>query len=129
MPNFANYDVVSDGNVLIDSAQDPDHDFPLGFDPNINLGIRSVLSYMVDPGSPGVTFKISVVNHDLPNSGQQITTVVVPPTQLASQSPHVRQEVIDANVFKKIGNTLRIQVTAGRANFSDIVIMYKSSSP
>ena len=129
MPNYANYDVVSDGNVLIDSAQDPDHDFPLGFDTTINLGIRSVLSYMVDPGSPGVTFKISIVNHDLPNSGQQITTVVVPPTQLASQSPHVRQEVIDANVFKKIGNTLRIQVTAGRANFSDIVIMYKSSSP
>ena len=129
MPNYANYDVVSDGNVLIDSAQDPDHDFPLGFDTTVNLGIRSVLSYMVDPGSPGVTFKISIVNHDLPNSGQQITTVVVPPTQLASQSPHVRQEIIDANVFKKIGNTLRIQVTAGRANFSDIVIMYKSSSP
>ena len=129
MPNYANYDVVSDGIVLIDSAQDPDHDFTLGFDTQIHLGQRSVLSYMVDPGSPGVTFKMSIVNFDIPNSSQQITTLVVPLTQLPSQSPHVRQEVIAGNVFKKTFNTLRVQVTAGRANFSDIVIMYKSSSP
>ena len=128
MPNYANYDVITDATTLLDVAQDPDHDFPLGFDSNINVGIRSVLSYMVDPGSSGVTFKMSIVNYDLPNSNQQIITLVVPATQLPSLSPHVRQEVIDANVFKKIGNTLRIQVTAGRANFSDIVIMYKSSS-
>ncbi|CAG9931823.1 hypothetical protein [Candidatus Nitrotoga arctica] len=128
MPNYANYDVVSDGITLIDAAQDPDKDFPLGFDPSINVGIRSVLSYMVDPGSPGVTFKMSIVNFDIPDSAQQITTPVVASTQLPSLSPHVRQEIIDANVFKKIGNTLRVQVTAGRANFSDIVIMYKSSS-
>jgi hypothetical protein len=128
MPNFADYDVVSDGIILIDSAGDPDHDFPLGFDQNINVGIRSVLTYMVDPGSPGVTFKMSIVNADIPNSSQQITTPIVPPTQLPSMSPHVRQEIIGANVFKKIGNILRIHVTAGRANFSDIVIMYKSST-
>jgi hypothetical protein len=119
--------VVSDGNILIDAAGDPDHDFPLGFDSNINVGIRSVLSYMIDPGSPGVTFKMSIVNYDLPNSSQQITTPIVPSTTLPSMSPHVRQEVIDANVLKKIGNLLRIHVTAGRANFSDIVVMYKIS--
>lgn len=128
MPNYANYDVVSDGITLIDAAQDPDKDFQLGFDPSVNVGIRSVLSYMVDPGSSGVTFKISIVNFDIPDSAQQIVTPVVLSTQLPSLSPHVRQEIIDANVFKKIGNTLRIQVTAGRANFSDIVIMYKSIS-
>lgn len=128
MPNYANYDVVSDGITLIDAAQDPDKDFELGFDPSINVGIRSVLSYMVDPGSSGVTFKMSIVNFDIPDSAQQIITPVVLSTQLPSLSPHVRQEIIDANVFKKIGNTLRVQVTAGRANFSDIVIMYKSIS-
>jgi len=127
MANFADYDVVSDGNTLIDAAGDPDHDFPLGFASTINVGIRSVLSYMIDPGSSGVTFKMSIVNHDLPNSSQQITTPIVASTSLPSLSPHVRQEVIDANVFKKIGNTLRVQVTAGRANFSDIVLMYKIS--
>jgi len=128
MPNYADYDVVSDGNILIDAAGDPDHDFPLGFDQNINVGIRSVLSYMVDPGSSGVTFKMSIVNHDLPNSSQQIVTQIVTPTALPSLSPHVRQEIIDANVLKKIGNVLRIQVSAGRANFSDIVLMHKSTS-
>jgi hypothetical protein len=34
---------------------------------------------------------------------------------------------VDAKAFNKVGNTPRIQVTAGRADFSDIVIMYKSS--
>jgi len=126
MANSANYDVVSDANTLLDIAQDPDQDFGLGFDSTINLGIRSVLSYMIDPGSTGVTFKMSIVNANIPTSSDQVITIVVPPTQLPSLSPHVRQEVIDANVFKKVGNTLRIQVTAGRANFSDIVIMYKS---
>lgn len=128
MPDYADYDVVSDANILIDAAGDPDHDFALGFAQNINVGIRSVLSYMVDPGSSGVTFKMSIVNYDLPKSSQQIVTSIVPPTALPSLSPHLRQEVIDANVLKKIGNTLRIQVTAGRANFSDIVLMHKSSS-
>ena len=126
MANCANYDVVTDAKTLLDVAQDPDHDFLLGFDLTINLGIRSVLSYMIDPGSTGVTFKMSIVNANIPINGDQIVTIIVPPTQLPSQSPYVRQEVIDANVFKKVGNTLRIQVTAGRANFSDIVIMYKS---
>ena len=128
MPNLADYDVVSDAKILIDAAGDPDQDFPLGFAPNINVGIRSVLSYMVDPGSPGVTFKMSIVNFNLPNGPEQITTPIVPPTQLPSMSAHVRQEIIGADVFKKIGNILRIHVTAGRANFSDIVIMYKSST-
>jgi len=126
MANCANYDVVSDGNTLIDVAQDPDHDFAIGFDSTINVGIRSVLSYMIDPGSTGVTFKMSIVNANIPTNSNQIITIIVPPTQLPSQSPYLRQEVINANVFKKVGNTLRIQVTDGRANFSDIVIMYKS---
>jgi hypothetical protein len=39
----------------------------------------------------------------------------------------VRQEVIDANVLKKTGNTLRIQVTAGSASFSDMVLMHQST--
>ena len=128
MPNYADYDVVSDANTLIDAAGDPDHDFPLGFEQNINVGIRSVLSYMVDPGSPGVTFKMSIVNHDLPNSSQQIVTSIVPPTTLPSLSAHVREDCIDANVLQEMGNVLRIQVTAGRANFSDIVLMHKSTS-
>ena len=128
MPNFANYDVVSDGNILIDAAGDPDHDFDIGLDANAHLGIRSVLSYVVDPGSPGVTFKISIVNSNIPINSDQIVTIIVPPTTLPSQTPYVLQEVINANVFKKVGNILRIQVSAGRANFSDIVLMYKSVS-
>jgi hypothetical protein len=128
MANFANYDVISDGNTLIDAAGDPDHDFDIGLDSNVNVAIRSVLSYMIDPGSPGVTFKMQIVNADLPNSSQQIITQIVPPTTLPSMSPFARQEVIDGAVLKKIGNILRIHVTAGRANFSDLVLMYKSST-
>jgi hypothetical protein len=58
----------------------------------------------------------------------QCSARIVPPTQLPSQSPYAREEVIDAKAFKNVGNTRRIQVTAGTANFADIVIRYKSSS-
>ena len=77
------------------------------------------LSYMVDPGASGVTFKMSILNPG--------ATEIVPSTTLPAQSGHVRQEVIDANVLKKTGNTLRIQVTAGSASFSDMVLMHQST--
>ena len=54
-------------------------------------------------------------------------TEIVPWTTLPAQSGHVRQEVIDANVLKKTGNTLRIHVTAGSASFSDMVLMHQST--
>jgi hypothetical protein len=121
MANVADYDIVSDGKTFLGAGagQDPDRDFPLGFDQHINVGIRSVLSYMVDPGSSGVTFKISVLNPG--------ATDIVSSTTLPAQSGHVRQEVIGENVLKKTGNTLRIQVTAGSATFSDIVLMHQST--
>jgi hypothetical protein len=128
MPNFANYDVITDGIKLLDAAGDTDENFSIGLDSNAHLGIRSVLSYMIDPGSTGVTFKMTILNSNIPTNSDQIFTVIVPPTTLPSQSSHMRQEVIDANVLKKVGNSLLIQVTAGRANFSDIVLMYKSVS-
>ena len=121
MASVADYDVVADGQTPLGAAagQDPDHDFPLGFNQTIDVGIRSVLSYMVDPGAFGVTFKMSILN---PNP-----TEIVESTTLPAQSGHVRQEVIAQNVLKKTGNTLRIQVTAGSANFSDMVIMHRST--
>jgi hypothetical protein len=121
MPTVADYDVVSDGTTTLGAGagQDPDHDFALGFDQTINVGIRSVLSYMVDPGSSGVTFKMTILN---PNA-----TEIVGSTSLPAQSGHVRQEVIAANVLKKTGNTLRVQVTAGSASFSDMVLLHQST--
>jgi hypothetical protein len=58
MPNFANCDVISDGDVLVDAAGDPDHDFSISLDSNVRLGIRSGLFYVVDPGSTGVASKM-----------------------------------------------------------------------
>jgi hypothetical protein len=116
----SDYDVVTDAKTLLGagSGEDRDHDFPLGFN-QINVGIRSVLSYMVDPGPAGVTFKMSILN-------PSATEIVGLSTALAG-SGHVRQEVIPANVLKTTGNSLRIEVTAGRANFSDIVIMHRTT--
>ena len=120
MSSVADYDIVSDGETILGAGagQDPDFDFPLGFDRAINVGIRSVLSYMVDPGPAGVTFKMSILN--------PAATEIVQPSALPAQSGHVRQEVIGANVLKKTGNSLRVQVTAGSARFSDIVLMHQS---
>jgi hypothetical protein len=116
MPNVAGYDVVRDEPIVLG-----DGTFPLGFDQTINVGIRSVLSYMVYPGPAGITFKISILN---PNTND---IQILPSTSLPAQASHARQEVIAANVLQKIGSKLRIQVTAGSGSFSDIVLFFQSS--
>ena len=132
MPNFATYDVVADTATLLSVGGNTIHDFTLDFVPTVAFGIRSVLSYMVDPGSAsGVTFKMSVSN--LLANGTQEFKLVVPETTLPSQHSFARQEVIDGGTFAKVNVTglgvhkLRIQVTSGAANFSDIVHMYQAS--
>jgi hypothetical protein len=133
MPNFATYDVVADAAVFLSVGGNTIHDLTLGFVPTVDFGIRSVLSYMVDPGSAsGVTFKMSVSN--LLSDGTQEFKLIVPETTLPSQHGFLRQEVIAAGTLAKVNvsgvgvHKLRIQVTSGAANFSDIVHMYQASS-
>ena len=120
MATAADYDVVIDAPITL-NAGDSD-DVALNFDSNINLGVRSVLSYMVDPGPSGATFTMT-----LPR-GSVADTVIVPSTPLPAQSGHVRQEVIDENVLTD-PDVLRITVTAGSATFSDVVLMHQSDIP
>lgn len=54
-------------------------------------------------------------------------TEIIPLSTLPAQGGHVCQEAIAAHVLKKTGNSLRIQVTAGCATFSDIVLMHQSN--
>jgi hypothetical protein len=54
-------------------------------------------------------------------------TAILPLSTLHAQSGHVRQKVIAANVLKKTGNSLRIQVTAACATVSDVVLMHQSN--
>ncbi len=119
MPTVADYATARDNPITLGAGagEDPDVDLPLGFDPAINVGIPSVLSYMVTPGPAGVTFRMSIRN-----SG---ATEIIPSTTLPTQSGHVRQELITGNVLQVAGNSLRIQVTAGRASFSDIVLLHQ----
>jgi len=131
MPNFATYDVVTDLPTLLSLGGTTLKDFEFDFVQSADFGTRSVLSYMVDPGSAsGVTFKMSVSNL-LPNGSDEFK-VVIAETTLPSMPPFVRQEVIDGNTFARVNITglgvhkLRIQVTSGAANFSDIVHMYQA---
>ena len=132
MPNVANYDIVTDTTTLLSSGGTTLHDFPMGFVQSVDFGVRSVLSYMVDPGSAsGVTFKMSVSN--LLANGSEEFKVIVLDTTLPSMPAFLRQEVFDANTLKRVNVTglgvhkLRIQVTSGAANFSDIVHMYQAA--
>jgi hypothetical protein len=133
MANFAQYDVVTDVSVFLSASGTTIHDFPLDFTQNVNFGIRSVLSYMVDPGSAsGVTFDMSVSN--LLDTGSEQFKQIVGATTLPSMPPFLRQEVIDADTFARVNvsglgvHKLRIRVTSGAANFSDIVHMYQFST-
>lgn len=130
MPNYSTYDVVIDPPTLIPTPANPLQDFTLGFVPSADFGTRSVLSYMVDPGSAsGVTFKMSISNWV--NGGEEFKQIV-PETTLPSSPAFLRQEVIDASTFMRLNggvgiHKLRIHVTAGAANFSDIVHMYQAA--
>jgi ribosomal protein L32 len=122
-----------DTPVLLSASGTTIHDYTLDFAQNVNFGIRSVLSYMVDPGSAsGVTFEMSVSN--LLANGTEQFKPIVSATTLPSMPPFLCQEVIDADTFAKVNVTglgvhkLRIRVTSGAANFSDIVHMYQFST-
>ncbi len=130
MAHFATYDVVADAATFLSVSPKMIQDFTLGFAPTADFGVRSVLSYMVDPGSvSGVTFKMSVTN--LLSNGTQEFKIIIPEVSLPSGPSFLRQEVIDAGTFEKLNggigvHMLRIHVTAGAANFSDIVHLYQA---
>ena len=120
MATVADYGVVISGQITLNAGVS--YDLPLNFDSNINLGIRSVLSYMIDPAGSGVTFTMTLLRENVAD------TVIVPSTTLPSQSGHARQEVIGGSVLKD-PDVLRIKVTAGGATFTDMVIMHQSDIP
>jgi len=126
MPRAANYDVVTDVSTILGAGagQTPLADLELGFDQELAVSVRSVLSYMVDPGPSGMTFKMSIVKGAIDANDEVV--LVVPSTPLPAQSGHVRQEVIASNVLRKVNIRLRIEVTSGSGRFSDIVLWYKS---
>lgn len=136
MANFAVYDVVADDNTPLNAtpgdAVNNQHDFELDFASSVKFDIRSVLSYMVDPSSSGVTFEMYVSN--LLSNGSEDFKKIVSSTTLPSQHAFMRQEVISANTFAKVNGSglgvhkLRIKVNNGAANFSDIVHMYLAST-
>lgn len=130
MTHFAIYDVVADDPFFLsDSPATVIKDIELDFVDSADFGVRSVLSYMVDPGSAsGVTFEMHVSS--LQSNGAQPFTLIIPATSLPSAPPYLRQEVINKDTFKPVNggvgiHKLRIKVTSGAANFSDIVHMYQ----
>jgi hypothetical protein len=120
----AGYDVVTDGQVCLGAGagEDPDHDFTLGFNPALAAGIRSVLSYMVYPGSAGVTYTMEINPND-PTKNQVVSATLSP------GGGYVRQEVIDGNMLTSTGKSLHIKVSQGSACCSDIVVMHQSTVP
>ena len=117
MPSIADYDVVLDASVEIGSPNN-DEDWPISVPANINLASRSVLSYMVDPGPLATLYTLSILQAD--GSSTPLGSF-----GSAAGGVHVRQEVVPGNVLRKTGSRLKVQVTAGSARFSDIVLMYQ----
>lgn len=132
MARYAAYDVVADGktnlNTVSNDAVNSQHDFELDFATKVDFGMRSVITYMVEPSSSGVTFEMSVSNL-LPNGTFEYKPVVSE-TVLPNHKGFMRQEVISANTFAKVNGSglgvhhLRVKVKNGAAHFSDIVHMY-----
>jgi hypothetical protein len=121
MAAVADYSIVTDNQVTI-SAPDH-HDFPFVVDPQVNVGNSSVLSYMVEPAASGVNYTITIF------PGAAATGTEVETRPLAAEIAHVRQEVIQGHVLHPGTATLRIEANSGQATFSDIVLMYQSTTP
>jgi hypothetical protein len=119
MQSLADYDVILDKFISLGAGagQDADVDFDINV-PNILPEVRSVLSWVIDPGTAGVSYEMTIKNGS--------NTALGPFTASASDA-HSRQEVVDANVLTPTGNVLKINVTSGNARFSDIVLMYQAS--
>jgi hypothetical protein len=114
------YDVISDGTTSLAIGGDIDHDFAIGLNANANVGIRSVLSFMLRPSNPNnLQFRLEIIN------GDGVTSTVVTYT-IGSNTWRVFQEVISANVLTLTGNTLRVTVLSGTGTLgiSDIVLWY-----
>ncbi len=117
----ATYDVVSDGKVSLAIGQDIDHDFPIGLHAKANVGIRSVLSFMIDTiSSNNLQFRIEIIN------GSGVTTSIATYTT-SSTVARVFQEVISTNTLTLTGNTLKVRVLGGSGTLeiSDIVLLYQ----
>jgi hypothetical protein len=112
---------VQDAGITLPARDESTtHDFRLQV-PGIIEGSRSVLSFMLEPSSFGVTYTMSILHGDGP------PTTIISPTVVAAQTGHVRQEVIGPNVLNAPGNVLRVEVTVGGGTFSDIVLLYQTS--
>ena len=108
MPRSACYDVVTDNptSLGVGPGQTPLANLGVGFSPEIDFSVRSILSFMVSPGASGMTFKMSIIRGVI--DGADIVVQVIPSTALPSHVAHVRQEVIDGNV---LGGALLVGVT------------------
>jgi hypothetical protein len=120
MSTVAKYDVVSDGQVLLDAGEA--HDFPLET-PGIRPDIRSLVSFMFASISIGKSAEVRML---IANSKgiHEIGTRLDGPWPVGTHC--VLQSVIDAGILQTSGNTLRIEVRKGGGIFSDIMLWYQT---
>ncbi|HKQ51703.1 MAG TPA: hypothetical protein VJT74_04995 [Pyrinomonadaceae bacterium] len=120
MAKAAIYDVISDGNTSLRIGGDIDADLNIQLSSNADVGVRSVLSFMLKAEDPNnLDFRLSIIN------GNNNTTEILR-TTVSSNVWRVWQEVVDANVLTATGNKLRIKVLSGGGTLviSDIVLLY-----
>jgi hypothetical protein len=108
--SVADYDIVTDKPVPAPASLSLNT-------PNINLGIRPVLSWVVIPGPNGVTYEMSINSRSLGT--------------FKASTTHGRQEVVDLEIGHETGapKTLDIVTSSGDGKFSDIVLLFQVDVP
>ena len=115
--HFTGLNILKDTGVTLGAGagQDPDVDFQMDLADDRNSGLQSLLTYMINPGSSGVSFKIFILN-----PGE---TEVVNSTISIDVGGYARQEVINPDILANAVG-VRIRVTRGSATFSDVALLY-----
>lgn len=118
MPRIADYSVISDGSVTIQTGGDIDADFNLNLDNGVDLPSRSILSFVVaaQNGANNPQLRVSV------NGAQQLNGTL--PDGPFVTSLH---ELVNANVLQNGANNFEFAIVggAGTLNISNVVLHYQ----
>lgn len=126
MKTVADYDVVLDEGIKLGMNAGQNHDKTIDLEvKGIDTEIRSVLSWVLDPGQSGVKYEVFIINGLGPNQG----STLLGSFEAMDPSRRAFQEVIGPGILTATDNKLKINVTSGDAWFSDMVLLFQVDLP
>jgi hypothetical protein len=113
MPDVADYRVIRDGSVTIDTGADPDKEFDFNLGTEVRRDQNSILAFFARSDASNLSFEFLI-------NGNSIRTIHVKNGNLFA-SIH---EIVGGGKLKDLINKLKVRIVngSGSATISDIVL-------